>query len=66
MECEECPKYRDGWCLYKGVMDPAAIRADRRSRWCHPVPPHEHKEVGSMMVDYNPTLLKWSDRRRSK
>ena len=36
--CSECAKFRCGWCRYKGVDDPAAIRPDRRSRLCRPVP----------------------------
>ena len=36
--CNECAKYTGGWCRYKGVVDPAAVKADRRSRLCKPVP----------------------------
>ena len=36
--CSECAKFRCGWGRYKGVDDPAAIRPDRRSRLCRPVP----------------------------
>lgn len=40
MECSECLKYRDGWCRYKGVIDPAAVRPDRNARTCRPAPRH--------------------------
>ena len=36
-ECSNCLKYRDGWCRFRGVNNPAAIRPDRRSRLCRPV-----------------------------
>lgn len=29
--CSECAKYAGGWCRYKGVVDPAAVKADRRT-----------------------------------
>jgi len=35
--CSECAKYKGGWCRYKGVDDPDAVKADRRSRLCKPV-----------------------------
>lgn len=40
MECSECVKYRDGWCRYKGIIDPASIKPDRNARTCRPVPIH--------------------------
>ena len=44
-ECSNCLKYRDGWCRYKGIIDPAAIKPDRRSRLCKPVPKKERKGI---------------------
>lgn len=49
MECCECLKYRDGWCRYKGVIDPAAVRPDRNARTCRPAPRHKN---GTERPDY--------------
>lgn len=49
--CSECAKYRGGWCRYKGVDDPAAVKADRRSRLCKPVSRQSQDVVGFGQID---------------
>lgn len=49
--CSECAKYAGGWCRYKGVTDPAAVKADRRSRLCKPVPRQDSAIVDFGQID---------------
>lgn len=49
--CNECAKYTGGWCRYKGVTDPAAVKADRRSRLCRPVPRQDSAIVDFGQID---------------
>ena len=51
--CNECAKYTGGWCRYKGVVDPAAVKADRRSRLCKPVPKIDQAKVDFGEIDMN-------------
>ncbi|MCI6674780.1 MAG: hypothetical protein MR519_10610 [Spirochaetaceae bacterium] len=49
--CSECAKFRCGWCRYKGVIDTAAVKADRRSRLCKPVPRQDSAIVDFGQID---------------
>lgn len=55
MTCDDCVKYRDGMCRYRGVMDVASLPVDtaRRRRLCRPLGPRQtDNDNGEPLVEY--------------